>query len=99
MNRNWDIMRNSANGADPTGTTRRMEQNRMRSRERFTSRDRQEGFGGASMFDGRHIADYGHAAYGRDRYREQDEGRGWGHDQHYRTNEGRSGMLGNMEHN
>src|SRR5688572_25595712 len=57
MNRNWDIMRNAANGADPYGATRRMEQNRMRDRERFTSRDRQEGFGGARWFDG--VPDYG----------------------------------------
>lgn len=62
MNRNWDIMRNSANGADPNGTTRRMEQNRMRDRERFTSRDREEGSGGARWFDG--VPDYEQARYG-----------------------------------
>jgi hypothetical protein len=61
MNRNWDIMRNAANGADPYGTTRRMDQNRMRDRERFTSRDRQEGFGGARWFDG--VPDYGQSRY------------------------------------
>lgn len=61
MNRNWDIMRNAANGADPYGNTRRMEQNRMRDRERFTSRDREEGFGHARYFDG--VPDYGQSRY------------------------------------
>lgn len=61
MNRNWDIMRNAANGADPYGATRRMDQNRMRDRERFTSRDRDEGAGNARYFDG--IPDYGQSRY------------------------------------
>ena len=50
MNRNWDIMRNAANGADPYGGTSRMEQTRMRDREHLTSRDREESWGGAHMF-------------------------------------------------
>lgn len=66
MSRNWDIMRNAANGADPYGTTRRMEQNRMRDRERFTSRDREEGFGNARYFDG--IPDYGQSELGTYRH-------------------------------
>jgi hypothetical protein len=69
MNRNWDIMRNSANGADPYGATRRMEQNRMRDRERWTSRDREEGFGNARYFDG--IPDAGQSRFGMSRNERQ----------------------------
>lgn len=53
MNRSWDIMRNAANGADPDGSTPRMDETRPRDREHFTSSDREEapyGYGG-----------YGHA--------------------------------------
>ena len=57
MNRNWDIMRNAANGADPSVSTSRMGQTRLRDRERVTSRDREEGRGGAGMFDG--MGNYG----------------------------------------
>ena len=72
MNRNWDIMRNAASGADPYGNTRRMEQNRMRDRERWTSRDRHEGFGGARWFDG--VPDYEQSRYNDYRQRHQQRG-------------------------
>jgi hypothetical protein len=68
MNRNWDIMRNSANGADPYGATRRMEQNRMRDRERWTSRDRDEGLGGGMPmrhYGQGHVPSYGEEGFGR----------------------------------
>src|SRR5687768_13094713 len=73
MSRNWDIMRNAAAGADPYGNTRRMEQNRMRDRERWTSRDRQEGYGGARWFDG--VPDYEQSRYND--YRQQQQRRGY----------------------
>jgi hypothetical protein len=75
MNRNWDIMRNAANGADPYGTTRRMEQNRMRDRERWTSRERQEGLGGASYFDG--VPDVAQGRYNEYRNEYRNERRGY----------------------
>lgn len=72
MNRNWDIMRNAANGADPYGTTRRMDQNRMRDRERFTSRDREEASGNARFFDG--VPDYGQSRYNDYRHEQRSQG-------------------------
>lgn len=54
MNRNWDIMRNAANGTS-----------RMRDREQLPSREGEEGWGRAEMFGG--AADYGYGAYGYER--------------------------------
>lgn len=74
MNRNWDIMRNAANGADPYGNTRRMEQTRMRDREHWTSRDREEeGYGNARYFDG--VPDLGQSRYND--YRHEQRARGY----------------------
>lgn len=75
MNRNWDIMRNAANGADPYGTTGRMEQGRMRDRERWTSRDREEGFGSAQYFDG--IPDYAQSRLSTYRHDRHPRGQGY----------------------
>lgn len=75
MNRNWDIMRNAASGADPYGNTRRMEQNRMRDRERWTSRDREEGYGNARFFDG--VPDYGQSRYNDYRHEQQQHMQGY----------------------
>lgn len=79
MNRNWDIMRNAANAADPYRTTSRMDQGRTRERERFTSRDREEGWGSAGMFDG--MGNYGESP--RSTYRHEHEGYEPRHDAPY----------------
>lgn len=73
MNRNWDIMRNAANGADPYGTTRPMAQNRRRDRESFTTRE--DDMGSGRHFDG--IPDYGQSRYGSYR-NERNERQGYG---------------------
>lgn len=87
MSRNWDIMRNAANGADPYGVTGRMDQNRLRERERWTSRDREDGFGNAPYFDG--IANYGHTR--RSAYRSEHE-QGQGRHQGYVPSYGDEGF-------
>jgi hypothetical protein len=42
MNRNWDIFRNAANGADPSHETQRFDQGRQRMNEKATARGREE---------------------------------------------------------
>lgn len=99
MNRNWDIMRNAANGADPFGGTSRMDQTRMRDREHFTSRDREEaeyGYGGYGHepLVGRHgaVGSYGDEGFGR-------PSQGWGDYGGYEggRHERERGALGRME--
>jgi len=43
MDRSWDIMRNSANGADPAGGTSHYYETRQRNHEHVTSEDRKLG--------------------------------------------------------